>query len=368
MNTSHDSSAQLEHSPSRQGFRRKRLIGVESAHQGQVLIMFAIFLVGLLGAVGLSVDLGVAFSQRRTMQAAADAGAYAGARAVLRNDVPSVQGEVEAVVQQNKMNHGAITSVDCQYINDGGGELGSCAGGIPGGATGVRVHVYENHPTFFMQVVPGAPNNVTTSAVAAANIQLLPSPGGGPFLPCARQAIRSDNGQFMDIVFIDAGYNLIGVNPDAVGVKFNIYGPQSDKPNGNNSNAIQDCGIKPDDYNGAASPNNPCLTAPGWCEFKEGNYTGPVNQAVDGIDGCRAGATNPYNCVAFLPIATEKPSADGKTVWVVGFLPFYIEQGNQPNKYYGTLLDDYVVLGIGQEGSGGWTPGTQGAITIRLIE
>jgi Flp pilus assembly protein TadG len=362
MNTSHDSAAQLEHSPFRQGFRRRSLSGVDTAHRGQVLIMFAIFLVGLLGAVGLSVDLGVAFSQRRTMQAAADAGAYAGARAVLRNDVASVQGEVVAVVDKNKMNHGTITSVDCQYINDGGGELGSCAGGIPGGATGVRVTVTENHPTFFMQVVPGAPNNVTTSAVAAANIKLLPSPGGGPFLPCARQAI-TEAGDMMDIVFLDSDFNLIGVNPAAVGVKFSIFGP--------NDNNVQDCGIGPDKYNGAANQDFACTTAPMWCEFHQGNITGPVNQAVDGIDGCQSGANTPYNCVAFLPIATEKDQpldASENRVWVVGFLPFYIEQGAQPNKYFGTLLDDYVVMGIGQEGSGGWTPGTQGAITIRLVE
>jgi hypothetical protein len=51
---------------------------------------------------------------------------------------------------------------------------------------------------------------------------------------------------------------------------------------------------------------------------------------------------------------------------VVGFLPFYIEQGNQPNKYYGTLLSDYILTGIGQDGSGGWTPDYEGPVAIRL--
>jgi hypothetical protein len=337
----------------------------EHAHRGQILVMFAIFLVGLLGAVGLSVDLGVAFSQRRTMQTAADAGAYAGARAVLRDDVPSVQAEVETVVQQNKMNLGNITSVECQYINDGGAELGSCAGGIPGSATGVRVRVEENHPTFFMQVLSsfGAPDRVSTSGVAAANIRLLPSPGGGPFLPCARQAIPADGSDPIDIVFLDSDYNLTGVNPAAIGVKFNIFGP--------NDTTVQDCGIAPDKYNGAANQDFPCVTAPGWCEFHQGNITGPVNQAVDGIDGCQAGSTTPYTCVAFLPVATEKDQpldASESRVWIVGFLPFYIEVGDQPNKYTGTLLDDYLILGLGEDGGAGWNPGYQGAITIRLTE
>jgi hypothetical protein len=331
----------------------------ERAHRGQILIMFAFMLVALLGALGLSVDLGMAFSQRRTMQSAADAGAYAGAWAVLKSKV--VQTEVNTVVNQNKMNFGSINSIQCEYINDASQSLGSCSGGIPSSATGVRVSVQESHPTFFIKVVPGGPSNVTTSAVAAANIRMRPPIGGGPFLPCARKAIRTDNGQPMDIVNLDSNYNLIGVNEAAIGVKFNIYGP--------NDKVVEDCGIFPDKYNGAASFDKPCLTAPNWCDFENGNVTGPVNQAVGGPDGCAQGATKPYNCVAYLPVATEKdqPLAANETrVWVVGFLPFYIEQGAQPNKYYGTLLNDYILTGIGQDGSGGWTPDYDGPVTIRL--
>jgi hypothetical protein len=303
------------------------------------------------------------------MQTAADAGAYAGALAVLKGK--PVQAEVDAIVNQNQMNLGTITSIQCDYIDDAKLALSGCAGALPAGATGVRVTVQESHPTFFIRVVPGAPTNVTTSAVAAANIVITIPPGGGPFLPCAQKAVRADNGQFMDIVFLDSNFNLLGVNPAAVGVKFNIYGPQSDKLNGNNSNAIQDCGINPDEYNGAADQSFNCTTAPQWCDFQTGNYTGPVNQAVGGVDGCIQGAVTPYNCVAFLPIATEKgqplPSSEHR-VWVVGFLPFYIEPGNQPNKFYGTLLDDYVLLGLGQEGDGGWTPDYHGPAAIRLTE
>jgi Flp pilus assembly protein TadG len=329
--------------------------------EGQILVMFAFFLTVLLGAVGLSVDLGLAFSQRRTMQSAADAGAYAGAWAVMKSK--PVQAEVETVVYQNQMNLGSISSIQCEYIDDASQSLGSCTGAIPSSASGVRVTVQESHPTFFIKVVPGGPSTVSTSAVAAANVRMVQPPGGGPFLPCARQAVRADNGERMDIALLDSAYNLVGINPEAIGVKFNIYGP--------NDTTVEDCGIAPDKYNGAASFDTPCMTAPGWCEFENGNVTGPVNQAVGGIDGCVVNATSPYNCVAFLPIATEKDqplSASETRVWVVGFLPFYIEQGDQPNKYYGTLLDDYVLLGLGQEGEDGWTPDYEGPATIRLTE
>jgi uncharacterized membrane protein len=178
--------------------------------------MFGMFLTVLIGAVGLSVDLGVAFSQRRTMQSAADAGAYAGAWAVLKSR--PVQSEVENVVNQNKMNLGSITSIECEFINDAKQSLGGCAGAIPSTASGVRVTVRETHPTFFIKVVPSAPTNVSTSAVAAANIRIVQPPGGGPFLPCARQSIRADNGEHMESVFLDSNYNLVGVNPAASGV------------------------------------------------------------------------------------------------------------------------------------------------------
>ena len=186
-----------------------------AAHRGQILIMFALFLTGLLGAVGLSVDLGMAFSQRRTMQSSADAGAYAGAWAVLK--AKAVQTEVNTIVNQNKMNLGAISSIQCEFINDAKQSLGGCGGAIPGGASGVRVTVTESHPTFFIRVVPGAPNNVTTSATASANIKLVKGPGGGPFLPCAQKAIRADNGQMMDIALIDSNFNYLGPNPAAYG-------------------------------------------------------------------------------------------------------------------------------------------------------
>jgi hypothetical protein len=45
------------------------LSGDSAAHSGQILVRFAFFLVVMLGAVGLSVDLALALSQRRAGQA-----------------------------------------------------------------------------------------------------------------------------------------------------------------------------------------------------------------------------------------------------------------------------------------------------------
>ena len=56
----------------------------KGASRGQVVVMFGVFLVGLMGLLALATDLGVAFAERRAMQNAADAGALAGARQVAR--------------------------------------------------------------------------------------------------------------------------------------------------------------------------------------------------------------------------------------------------------------------------------------------
>lgn len=68
--------------------------------------MFGIFLTVMIGALGLSMDLGMAFAHRRSMQNAADSGALAGARIVAKSTVLaplSAQADVEAVVRDNAM-------------------------------------------------------------------------------------------------------------------------------------------------------------------------------------------------------------------------------------------------------------------------
>src|SRR4029079_19654412 len=71
------------------------------AHKGQVLILSAFFLIGLMGMLGLSLDVGYALAARRTAQGCADAGAMAGAREIARwkSSAPtSALGSTKAVV------------------------------------------------------------------------------------------------------------------------------------------------------------------------------------------------------------------------------------------------------------------------------
>jgi Flp pilus assembly protein TadG len=331
--------------------------GGDRVHRGQILVMFAFMLVAMLGAVGLAVDLGMAFSQRRTVQAAVDAGAYAGARVIARSNPAapsSAMAEVTTIVNANMMNYGAISSLTCKYVNDGGSEIGDCSAAVPPAGTGVRVAVSETHNTFFIKVVPGGPKTVTTSASARANIRIITGFSDGPFLPCAKKAELASGGQ-MDI-WDDVNNK---VNDAAWGKEFKIHGPQVEK-----------CGIHPSKYKGLADQDaNLNLTAPGWFHFDEGNKAGPARFDVQGADGCKAGQ-DPKNCVMFLPIITNKgqPVPSSSTdAWVVALIPFYITEP-KANEHNGIPIKNYVVAGNGQDGQGGWTPYWKGPIAIRMTE
>jgi Flp pilus assembly protein TadG len=337
----------------------------DGASRGQILIMFAIMLTALLGAVGLSVDLGMAFSQRRTMQSAADAGALAGARVVskaLPSNPVSAWSEVQSVVTSNKMNVGTIASITCNYVNDAGTVLNPCTATVPTGATGVEVTVQESHPTYFIRVIPGAAQNVTTSATARANVKMLQAPLDGPFLPCAQHALLNVPGKkYADIVKQSDG--VWSIDPNAIGKTFVIHGPQ-----------IERCGDSPSDYKGLADVDvnkSRTLQSPGtWLAFKSGDSAGTISADVEGADGCKANQ-EVINCVVFLPIVifqTPPGGSSDKQRYAVAYVPFYITGNKSTNEHYGTILSDYIVYGKGQDGSYGWYQGYTGPMVIRLTK
>jgi Flp pilus assembly protein TadG len=329
------------------------------AQAGQILVMFAVVLTGMLGAVGLSMDLGFAFAERRSMQSAADAGALAGVRLIAKQNkdsVPaSVQSEVEAVVQKNKMSVGSITHVECNYVTDTGAVITPCVSVIPPNATGVELTVTEQHPTYFIRVIPGAPNSVSTNATARAHVKKLSLPTDGPYLPCGNGTQLAEGGTFNLAVKVGSDWQI---NPLALGKTFVIHGPQ-----------VERCNAKASRYKGLAdTAANRNLIAPGWFYYKEGDTAGFISVDVAGPDGCKAGQ-EVINCVVFLPIVVNDPveAGNNRQLWCIGFAPFYITAPG-PNVHWGKLMRDYLVAGKGQDGSYGWNQDYDGPITIRLTK
>lgn len=79
------------------------------AQAGQAILLVAITMMGMLMAVGLAVDAGQLYASRRTMQEAADAGAYAGAVVLYQL---GTQGEARAAAATDATRNGYTNGID----------------------------------------------------------------------------------------------------------------------------------------------------------------------------------------------------------------------------------------------------------------
>jgi Flp pilus assembly protein TadG len=346
--------------------------------RGQIIAMFAIFSTTMIGVLGLAIDLGFAFSQRRTVQNAADAAALAGARAVVKDVVAFGEANPLATGAGNKIGSTTQTMTSCNYVKYDGASVGDCSAAVPSDARGVRVIVQESHETFFIRVIPGAPNTVTTSATATANVQQLKSPPAAPFILCGSSAWAVGNttgaiggtGQTNNILLSDPDR----VNPAYIGFTFRVLDSQLSQGNGPNREAGCNLETLNANWNGRAADDgagNAGRPVPGYFSTGNGTGVGPVNQAVVGAGGCDLYRTEPYNCIMILPIAREEtPPKDGQ-LYVVGFAPFYVfgvsssggPCNNNCQTFNATLLDDFLTIG---ESQNTWCRTCGGVAVIRL--
>ncbi len=334
-----------------------------SAQAGQILLMFALVSTAMLGVLGLATDLGISFAGRRSVQNAADAAALAGARSVAKSVItPTITAatEVNALTALNgfTMATSGPAVENCQYVDDSDTALGACSSTVPSAATGVLVTVVETHPTFFIRLLPGAPDSATTRATAIAHVMIPKLIGVGPFIPCATDTVLTSGGK-LDILKLEGG--VWKINTAAVGKTFNIHNP--------NQHNFNKCGISSSQYKGVADQNaNASLSAPPakYFGYSTGNVSS-VSASVQGINGCQVGQPL-HNCVAYLPIAIMDgehaviETGTSKQVWTIGFAAFLIIETSS-NTHSGTLLDNYIVKGPAELG---WTPDYFGPISIKL--
>ncbi len=359
--------------------------------------------------VGLSIDLGYAFAEKRAVQNSADAAALAGSHALTKwsTSTPTLTAntDVAAMVDANKMNSSTTQSFSCVYVDDSNSDIKDCSNAVPPTATGVRVVVRETHSTFFIRVVPFAPHTITTSATATAHVQGITAGVGSdsPFVVCGVDTKLSSGGKYSILetstgdvqpsteltsstldfpVASSSQYTvqLLGkgnstptptptgtstgggtttdtgtIDPGAYGKTYLLHDPQ-----------VADCGNKSNSFKGLAdNTDNYGLTIPGWFDSKTGDKAGPTRVKVNGINGCAVGTTDPNGCVLIVPIASQ--ASDGK-FYVVTIGAFLVSQCHA-NCHEGVLLKDYQIQpdGLGQwTDSGGWKPGDDGLTTVRL--
>ena len=131
-------------------FLRRLLVG----ESGQVIVMVAITMVGLVAVVGLVTDGGLVFAQRRDLQNAADAAALAGAMQI---DESAYRASGSVVLDEHAAYRAATG-----YLEDEGGLTYS----VVVHPAGVEVAVSREASTGFLRVV--GIDSVEISAKATA--------------------------------------------------------------------------------------------------------------------------------------------------------------------------------------------------------
>jgi uncharacterized membrane protein len=123
---------------------------------GQVIVLVALMLTGLVAVVGLAVDGGIVFAQRRDLQNLADAAALAGA---MQLDEQAYR-ESGAVT----LDEAAAEQIATEYLTD----VGDLTYTVAASETGVEVQVSRQAGTSFLRVIGIDHVEISASARAEA--------------------------------------------------------------------------------------------------------------------------------------------------------------------------------------------------------
>jgi Flp pilus assembly protein TadG len=198
-----------------------------SRERGQILVLFALSLVAIVGMVGLILDSGGAFAQRRSMQNAADVAALAAANDLIANqgDADWV-GTAESIASLNGYADtvsGASVVVTC--VNCPGQALDPAVDGVQ-----VTVNITAPHRNNFSSILGMPTWDVSTTATSMtgwANTAHAPGPfivsedafndGGDPIHctdeidECDLEHADDDTPQvWTEFTWTDFGYDLPG--------------------------------------------------------------------------------------------------------------------------------------------------------------
>jgi Flp pilus assembly protein TadG len=123
-----------------------------SRSRGQILVLFVLALVAIIAGVGLVIDGGFTFAQRRSEQNAADLAAFAGANALLNGQ--SANAAALATAADNDYTHGT----------------GGVTVNVAVTSTTVKVDITGPHSNYFAGVVGQPTWDVSVTATALAGV------------------------------------------------------------------------------------------------------------------------------------------------------------------------------------------------------
>ena len=187
----HHSQRKVERAIARSSLARFKTLDVSQTSQvfasetGQSIVVIALMMVGLIAMLGLVIDGGNVYLQRRRMQNAADAGALAGAHTLgMRSDNSArsecaIRYSIETYAKSNGTPgpnpdptcNSLNSNVKTYFVDKTGTQVGTTIGlnsGVPAQTTGVLVRTQIAFPTFFLGVVNQSLGNTAADAAAMA--------------------------------------------------------------------------------------------------------------------------------------------------------------------------------------------------------
>ncbi|WP_421119975.1 pilus assembly protein TadG-related protein [Aquihabitans daechungensis] len=287
------------------------------SERGAILVFMALSMIAVLMVATIVIDGSQAYSQRRSMQNAADLSALAGARALDKVKYAGASWSSVNAAATNLGGDNKAEAIDCTVITNVGAPIGGCehwwAVHWPG-AAGVRVEATDIRNTTFAKVT--GVDTVTARATSAATIQTLIGTGS-PFVVCGNAEL--------------GGYPIL--NSDNT---INIATATAMGTVEVQSSQVPTCGAG-SAFKGKIADED--FTVPGWLHADNGNgYEQDINVQVVGAKACPSGG--PFDdCDMLIPIA-DRGHGNGTDIQMhaVAWAVFHITGTGQANpKYYATF-------------------------------
>ena len=160
--------------------------------RGQIIVLMALAMTALILAVGLVVDSGYAWAQRRAAQNAADLASLAGTRVVaLFRSGATVDGTA-VLASMNQVNAAnavpAVAPGDAFYVDSNGASLGTqvtTGGVIPAAARGIQTSTVRTWRPFFLGVMGVSSWSASAQATSKSSIDRITKVPTGDLLPLA---------------------------------------------------------------------------------------------------------------------------------------------------------------------------------------
>lgn len=300
-----------------------------SDERGQILVIVAAGLLVFIAVVGLVIDTGIGYRERRHLQNASDLSAMAGTKVVADHylDGGRTGGDVYGAVEASLAANGCVTAGGCTwsavYVKPDTAVTGSeidlgpvtAVSAIPLDAQGIRVSTAASPETFFMRAVGISDIDVSTDATAMTSSLLNQAPSG----------------TLLPIAAFDSDYE--------VGVEYELTAGEEGPGNfgwlswsGSVSN--------PTLVHSLCFPDNPELTFPVWIE----GSTGMMNSS--GVRGCMdqwLGQT------VLIPIWAQTNNAGGSNLdyEIITLAAFTLtDYDTHANKVRGHFVEFYALPGV----------------------